>query len=380
MRALILLIVTISSFTLYSQVIDSLVDVGGYNMHFNIIQGKGTPIIFEAGAGNSGSVWNSILEPIHSVTGTTLITYDRSGFGQSELNPNHTEDSDYGIVNGIEELEKGLQELGYDDDIILVSHSYGGLYNALYASRHPEDTKYVILIDAVVNSYWTDELLEEYHSDPVLREDFNREGMYYLAANYVETCRYMRSVEFPTNTPVLNIYAENIVKIGSEFENTDEAWNKTLKEYGDSRSNVKTILAEGSGHYIFIDNPGLIINAIIKAYIETLDENQQLVLLKKALDNAIDLSVKAKKYKHSEDDLNHWGYTLMQNDELERALEVFKLNTILYPESFNVYDSYGEALKNANRKEESILMYKKSIELNPENEHGKKMLQELEME
>ncbi|WP_437372105.1 hypothetical protein [Maribacter litoralis] len=42
----------------------SLVDVGGYNMHFNIIKGEGVPILFEAGGGNDSSVWAPILESI----------------------------------------------------------------------------------------------------------------------------------------------------------------------------------------------------------------------------------------------------------------------------------------------------------------------------
>ncbi len=149
----------------------------------------------------------------------------------------------------------------------------------------------------------------------------------------------------------------------------------------DAEPNRVELIAEGSSHYIFKDNPGLVINAIIKAYSETLNEKQQKVLLKRALDNAIELSVEAKKTemenKHSENDLNDWGYILMGNEQLEKALQVFKLNTILFPDSFNTYDSYGEALLIANRKDEAIAMYEKSVQLNPENENGKKVLQQL---
>ena len=35
-----------------SQAIDTMIDVGGYKLHFNIIRGKGIPILFEAGAGD----------------------------------------------------------------------------------------------------------------------------------------------------------------------------------------------------------------------------------------------------------------------------------------------------------------------------------------
>ena len=79
-------------------------------------------------------------------------------------------------------------------------------------------------------------------------------------------------------------------------------------------------------------------------------------------------------------DFNDWGYALMESEELEKALEVFKLNTILFPDSWNVYDSYGEALMKSNRKEESIEMYEKSIAMNPENENGKEMLLKIKQE
>ncbi|MGS2764682.1 tetratricopeptide repeat protein, partial [Sinomicrobium sp. M5D2P9] len=47
---------------------------------------------------------------------------------------------------------------------------------------------------------------------------------------------------------------------------------------------------------------------------------------------------------------------------------------------FNAYDSYGEALLMANKKEEAIKMYEKSIELNPENENGKTVLRQMKQE
>lgn len=47
-----------------SKIIDTLVDVGKHRIHFKIVKGKGTPILFDAGGGNDGSVWNSILKPL----------------------------------------------------------------------------------------------------------------------------------------------------------------------------------------------------------------------------------------------------------------------------------------------------------------------------
>lgn len=363
---------------MYSQALDTLVDIGGYKMHFNILKGKGTPILFEAGGGNDGSVWNDLLDKIYNVTGTTLITYDRSGFGNSELNPNLKKDSDFGILNGIKELDIGLSKLGFNNEIILVSHSYGGLYNLLYTNKHPEKVKSVVLIDATPPDFWNEEFLAMRDQNVDINSIPKPSGDYYLNVNFNETMRYVRNLDFQENIPILNIFPENSFPGFPEV--LSKRWRKLHEELGDHKDNIANIVAKGSGHAVFQDNPGLIINAIIKAYSRTLDNDQQDELLQKALDNAMELSIEAKENNRSEQDLNALGYSFLGNQELDKALEVFKLTTILFPDSFNAYDSYGEALMKSNRKEEAIKMYEKSIELNPENENGRKMLMQLKQE
>ncbi len=87
-------------------------------------------------------------------------------------------------------------------------------------------------------------------------------------------------------------------------------------------------------------------------------------------------------YYLNEDDMNELGLRLLYEAKFdghdELALEVLKLNTLFFPNSFNTYDSYGEALAKTGKKEEAIFMYKKSLELNPGSEGGKKALEELQ--
>jgi tetratricopeptide (TPR) repeat protein len=74
---------------------------------------------------------------------------------------------------------------------------------------------------------------------------------------------------------------------------------------------------------------------------------------------------------------NDLGYRYLEDDKIEEAVEVFKLNVKLYPTAWNTYDSLGEAYAKAGNKDLAIENYKRSIELNPENEHGKDMLAKL---
>ena len=66
--------------------------------------------------------------------------------------------------------------------------------------------------------------------------------------------------------------------------------------------------------------------------------------------------------------------------KIKEAIEIFKMNVEMYPESWNVYDSLGEGYMNDEQKELAIKNYEKSLELNPDNENGKAMLRRLGIE
>ncbi len=82
-------------------------------------------------------------------------------------------------------------------------------------------------------------------------------------------------------------------------------------------------------------------------------------------------------YFLSEDEFNTIGYDLMNNDKLDAALAILAMNTELYPSSYNVYDSYGEALAKKGRTAEAIAMYRKSLTLKPDSSSGIEALQKL---
>jgi len=76
----------------------------------------------------------------------------------------------------------------------------------------------------------------------------------------------------------------------------------------------------------------------------------------------------------AEGELNTLGYYLLAQGKKAEALEIFKLNTMEFPQSWNVFDSYAEALEGAGQKSESIKNYQRSIELNADNVHAKERL------
>ena len=83
---------------------------------------------------------------------------------------------------------------------------------------------------------------------------------------------------------------------------------------------------------------------------------------------------------YTEQEVNALGYRLMAAGQLEAAIAVFQLNVGSYPQSFNVYDSLGEAYRKAGQKDLAIEFYEKSLELNPNNENGRTALKEMRSE
>lgn len=82
-------------------------------------------------------------------------------------------------------------------------------------------------------------------------------------------------------------------------------------------------------------------------------------------------------YTVKEEDMNRVGYQLLQTGKKKEAIEVFKINTEVFPKSGNAYDSLGEAYLADGDKKAAIANYKKSVELDPTNENGKKVLTDL---
>lgn len=79
-------------------------------------------------------------------------------------------------------------------------------------------------------------------------------------------------------------------------------------------------------------------------------------------------------YYLDEDEMNGTGYQLLESGRVNEAVAIFKLNTIAFPKSSNVYDSYGEGLMVQGNKTEALENYRKSVTLNPGNENGIKIL------
>jgi len=190
----------------------------------------------------------------------------------------------------------------------------------------------------------------------------------------------------------------------------DVVWNVDRPAImGEFHPNAKVVVFETSGHNIFADEPARFVDEIKKwsGTIESASEHQlakwsqsvdgliggQLILIESSKDfislirnsGAEAASVHYAEQKASypetqiffEAPMNALGYEYLIADEIEESVAIFYLNVLEYPDSWNVYDSYGEALLSDGNKLLAIENYQKSVELNPENENGIKVLDDL---
>jgi tetratricopeptide (TPR) repeat protein len=75
--------------------------------------------------------------------------------------------------------------------------------------------------------------------------------------------------------------------------------------------------------------------------------------------------------------LNVTGYELLAEKRIKEAIELFTLVVKLNPNSWNAFDSLGEAYEIAGEIKPAIANYEKSVQLNPDNESAKKKIKAL---
>ncbi|KMQ65867.1 beta-lactamase [Chryseobacterium angstadtii] len=171
-------------------------------------------------------------------------------------------------------------------------------------------------------------------------------------------------------------------------------FRKKHKAIGMSGGNRSVLLVYPDDHLavVILTNlggsaPEDFVEEIAGCYIPDIIKADPLTYLRKNLqkigfENAIDFVNKEKKknpdFSLQESELNNWAYRMLAVGQNKEALNIFKLNVYLFPDSWNVYDSYGEILLKTGDKNKAIEMYQKSVELNPDNDNGKKVLKELQ--
>jgi pimeloyl-ACP methyl ester carboxylesterase len=234
---------------------DKFVDIGTHKLHVTVsdLPGKYT-IVLEAGGGKYSESYQEIQDTLATRTGMRVMSYDRSGFGQSELGPDR-----FNAIDEVNALKKCLEIQGSKGNLILVGLSYGGFLIQLFTALYPELVSGLVLIDPMnvcfVDRFGFDNLnaVTPYFKNPTMN--------YEKAGNrtvdfFPEALEIRRGKELPKHIPVMLITSGN-----PPFPNV---WRKCHEEMVANSEKHQLLIAEGNNHDIVEENPELVRNTIIE--------------------------------------------------------------------------------------------------------------------
>jgi pimeloyl-ACP methyl ester carboxylesterase len=124
-----------------------MVDIGGRRLHI-YETGQGSPtVVLEAGIAATSLSWRPVQEEIAKFT--RVVSYDRAGLGWSDANSKPLTLS--GLVDDLQSLLRVAQ---LPPPYVLVGHSFGGLIARAFACRDPKDVAGLVLVDALQPEEW----------------------------------------------------------------------------------------------------------------------------------------------------------------------------------------------------------------------------------
>jgi pimeloyl-ACP methyl ester carboxylesterase len=246
------------NYDLPAQVMDTLVNVGGHKLHFSIIKGKGTPILFESGGGGDATEWKDIIKKLKDSIDATFIAYDRAGMGTSEIDT-----TKISMLEEVKDLEMALAKLGYTNNLNIVAMSLGGSYSILFASRNPERIKGCIFIDIALPCFMTKENAKEIKNS--LRDVDKKvdPGLYYIKLNYEKNHELLRQTVYPSNIPT-TVISSDIPPFKELGPNDSIQWKNCQRSFG-ALPNHTYVLAKNCDHFQCETYPGTL-TEIIKMY------------------------------------------------------------------------------------------------------------------
>jgi pimeloyl-ACP methyl ester carboxylesterase len=229
-----------------------LVDVGGYRLRVDCYGRGDLTVVLEAGLCQTRATWGRVVGDIASFA--RVCSYDRAGLGESDSAPGPRTPR-----RVVEDLERVLVATETKAPYVLVGHSFGGLAVRLYAARHPERVRGLILIDASHEEQYARlaDLMEPQDRAAFLKHEGggNCEALDLLAA-----ARELQAAGPPPAVPLVVLTARPRWTIAGCPDNAVRA--ELQAKLARLSPSARHAIAERSGHFIQLDRPDVVTAAV----------------------------------------------------------------------------------------------------------------------
>ncbi len=240
---------------------DSVLRIGGNRIWVDK-EGTGpVTVVFEAGFGNESSVWSKVTPRIRAAGARTFV-YDRAGLGKSTIDTT----APYSLDNDVAILMSALKRCSVDGPIVMVGHSYGGAIS-LVAASEDNHIKGLVLLEALVPGALPKSEVDK--NLATMRSQYAQvreqaPALAKVAIPWAEampsTAKRLDAVSVPETLPIIDIVAEK----GMNNPESARIWQEAHQRFTANNPHRKHVLAVGSSHKVMLDQPDLVVNAILE--------------------------------------------------------------------------------------------------------------------
>jgi pimeloyl-ACP methyl ester carboxylesterase len=255
-----------------------LVDIGGRSLYMEFRGSGGPAVMLEAGAGNSAQIWDTIALP-SGIAGPAVFlgvtafnrvgAYDRPN---TYLDPDHPSRSDpvagrRSATEMVTDLRALLDAADVPGPYVLVGHSFGGLVVHLFATMYPDDVAGLVLVDAAHEDWWStlDGLLTAEQRKALHAEPVGFPGLEVIDTDASATQMRDAAATSPLPTVPMVVITHGRPwdwPTGFPSDEIEAAWGPLQERLAALIPGSELVVATKSGHFIQLDEPELVIDAI----------------------------------------------------------------------------------------------------------------------
>ena len=216
---------------------------------------------------------------------------------------------------------------------MLIGHSFGGLAVMQTFVHHNDLFNSYICIDP--SMWWDKEKLLKQTQKVLMEKKFEGKSLYLGIANTLEDGMDIKKVQKDTSQETKHI--RSILKLQAAFEkNKNNGLNYQGKYYPeDTHGSVPLITEYDALRHFFDFFP-------LKLGMKDFTDSTGILATKYQNHFAMLSQKMGYQIKPDEGEINYMGYDFLGRKMYKTAERLFKLNVENYPESYNVYDSYGD--------------------------------------